>query len=91
MHLGHEEVGELVDELAGAGVAHAAAMLSAESIEDRKSDAKERNAQPIGRLPTMAVRDEQLGLRTTSSVLEVRQVTDYNVARQLVEERGRVR
>ena len=57
-------------------IADAQFVLTAQAIEDGEADAQQRNAEPLGGLAAMAVRDEQVG--ALGERLEVAEIADLD-------------
>ena len=51
-------------------------MLAAEAIEDGKADAQQRNAEPLGGLAAVTVRDQQVG--ALGKRLEIAEIADLD-------------
>ena len=75
-----EDVGGFEDQVARALIADAQLVLAAEPVEDRETDPHQRNAEPLGRLPAVAVGDQQVG--ALGHRLEVAEVADLHRCRR---------
>src|SRR5208283_767534 len=71
-----ENIGGLENEIARALVADAQFVLAAEPVEDREADPHQRDAEPVRRLPAVAVGDEQVG--ALGHGLEVAEVAELH-------------
>jgi hypothetical protein len=73
------QVRDLEDQVHGAAIADLAAVRVADPVEHREADAHQRLAQPLGHLPAVRVRDQQIASRRT--LLQVLEIAEQHVAR----------
>ncbi len=74
MHVGHKEIADCKDQIAGSSVSNRHLIASAKTVEDRNANPEEGNLQPLRRLASVRVRHDEVGSsRTEFEIFKIAQ------------------
>jgi hypothetical protein len=77
MSICNQQIANIKDQIARSSIANRDLLPGAETIEVRNSNAKQRDAKTLGRLPSMRMRHEQIG--SCGAQFEILQVAQQDL------------